>query len=110
MNKLMFSNGKMRTRSKQKISVVLCVYNGALFLKQQLDSISLQTIQPDELIISDDCSVDTTIDIAHEFKKVAKFPVTIIKNNINLGFFKNFELAASAAKYDIVFLSDQDDI
>jgi glycosyltransferase involved in cell wall biosynthesis len=110
MKKLMCSNEKMRTRSKQKISVVLCVFNGASFLRQQLDSIAMQNVQPDELIISDDCSTDATVDIAYEFKRVAKFPVSIRINKINLGYLKNFESAASTAKYDFVFFSDQDDI
>jgi glycosyltransferase involved in cell wall biosynthesis len=104
------SQKKTLPRLKPKISIVMCVFNGASFLRQQLDSIAMQTIQPDELIISDDCSVDTTVDIAEEFKKIANFPVSIRKNKINLGFLKNFELSASAAKYDLVFLCDQDDI
>lgn len=100
----------MAVTPKQKISVVLCAFNGASFLRRQLDSISMQTIQPDELIISDDCSVDATINIAHEFKRTAKFPVSIRKNKTNLGFVKNFEIATSMAKYEFVFISDQDDV
>lgn len=95
---------------KLKVSVVLCVFNGASFLRQQLDSIAMQTVQPDELIIRDDCSIDSTVDIAFEFKRLAAFPVIIKINEANLGYLKNFELSAAAAKYDLVFLCDQDDI
>ncbi|MBQ6972612.1 MAG: glycosyltransferase, partial [Synergistaceae bacterium] len=39
-----------------RISVVMAAYNGAEFIREQLDSIREQTLPPDEVIIADDCS------------------------------------------------------
>ena len=42
--------------NRQRISVAMCTYNGARFLPEQLESITMQTRLPDELVICDDQS------------------------------------------------------
>lgn len=94
-----------------KISVALCTYNGALFIKKQLDSILNQIdFKIDEIIVCDDNSTDTTIDILNNYKE--KYPTifSIYKNETNLGSTKNFEKAITLCSGDYIFLSDQDDI
>jgi glycosyltransferase involved in cell wall biosynthesis len=93
-----------------KISIAMCTYNGATFLQEQLESIAMQSRQPDELIICDDCSTDTTIEIIELFKKKCNFQTKIYKNAKNLGSTKNFEQAIMLCDGDIIFLADQDDI
>lgn len=93
-----------------KTSIALTTYNGEKFLQAQLQSFMDQTIQPDELIVCDDCSKDSTIDILKSFKEKAKFEVHIHRNERNIGLNKNFENAISFCNGDIIFLSDQDDI
>lgn len=39
--------------SDARVSVVMCTYNGAQFLKEQLDSILIQTFPIKEIIIQD---------------------------------------------------------
>ena len=51
-----------------KISIVLAAYNGEKYLKQQLESFCYQTRFPDELVIVDDCSTDSTPTILKEFR------------------------------------------
>lgn len=92
-----------------KISIALATYNGEKFLQQQLDSFSKQTRLPDELIISDDCSTDTTVDIINRYAEVAPFEVILLKNEKNLGFGENFCNALNHTSGDLIFLSDQDD-
>lgn len=92
-----------------KISVALCTFNGARFIAAQLESISLQTRLPDELIVCDDCSTDETLSLVKDFSTKAPFNVLYFKNEIQLGVTKNFELAISKCTGDIIFLSDQDD-
>ncbi|UVV78072.1 glycosyltransferase [Bacteroides fragilis] len=46
-----------------KISVCLASYNGQLFIEQQIKSILAQLSEYDELIVSDDCSTDKTLEI-----------------------------------------------
>jgi glycosyltransferase involved in cell wall biosynthesis len=93
-----------------RISIALCTYNGERYLQEQLDSILSQTILPDEVIICDDQSADSTWSILENFKEQAKFEVCLIKNDENLGSTRNFAKAISLCSGDIVFLSDQDDV
>lgn len=92
------------------LSIAMCTYNGANYLREQLDSFSRQTRLPDELVICDDCSKDETAEIVKKFAAESLFPVHFYVNETNLGTTKNFEKAIEASRGDIIFLSDQDDI
>ena len=85
-------------------------YNGGTYLQQQLDSFTLQTRQPDELVVCDDGSTDDTVKILKHFQETAPFTVHIHCNQENLGFIKNFAQAMSLCSGDLICLSDQDDI
>lgn len=87
------------------ISVCLASYNGAKYIKDQIDSILSQLRDIDELIISDDGSTDDTLSIISSYKD--KRIVLLHANAHNL--IKNFENAIIHAKGDIIFLADQDD-
>jgi len=93
-----------------RISIAMCTYNGADYLPAQLDSIARQTVSPEEVVICDDGSTDTTLDIAQEFAQTVPFKIRIFKNKQNLGSTKNFEHAIRLCEGDLIALSDQDDI
>jgi glycosyltransferase involved in cell wall biosynthesis len=95
---------------KTKISIALATYNGAQYLKEQLDSYLVQTLQPDELVVCDDCSNDDTLDVLEEFKQRAQFPVLIEKNKQNKGTVASFENAVSRCEGQYIFFSDHDDV
>ena len=86
-----------------KISIALCTYNGAKFLQEQLDSIAFQTRIPDEMIICDDQSKDSTLEILKNFVSKASFPVRLFLNEKNLGSTKNFGKAIGLCTGDIIF-------
>lgn len=88
----------------------MATYNGAKYLQQQLDSFVGQTRLPDELIVSDDCSTDQTVEIIQRFAKVAPFDVILNRNEENFGYAGNFNRALMNTTGDLVFLSDQDDV
>lgn len=88
----------------------MATYNGEAFVAEQLASFLDQRRLPDELIVCDDGSSDTTVDIVARFAKSAPFPVDIVRNPARLGFSRNFENALSRCSKDIVLLSDQDDV
>lgn len=96
--------------SEPEISIAMATYNGERFLKEQLDSFSLQTRLPDELVVTDDGSSDNTLEILHSFQSTAPFEVRIRRNSERLGTDKNFEKAVSLCSGDVIFLSDQDDV
>jgi glycosyltransferase involved in cell wall biosynthesis len=92
------------------LSIALGTYNGAAYLKEQLESFAAQTRAPNELVISDDHSTDDTLRLVEEFAATAGFPVCLSVNESNLGTAKNFEKAISLCRGDVILLSDQDDV
>jgi glycosyltransferase involved in cell wall biosynthesis len=88
------------------ISVCIATYNGEKYIHDQLQSILKHLGEHDEIIISDDHSVDSTVSIIQEFNDSR---IWIIKNK-GRGVIQNFENAIEHAKGDYIFLSDQDDI
>jgi glycosyltransferase involved in cell wall biosynthesis len=94
--------------AKCKVSVAIATYNGERYLKDQLDSIINQTQKPDEIIVSDDNSTDSTLDILDEYqaKGLIKFFL-----NPDKGIVTNFKNAVSKCQNsNYIALSDQDDI
>ena len=93
-----------------KISIAMATYNGAQNIDAQLQSFITQSHLPDELVVSDDDSKDSTVAKIEAFAEDAPFPVIIIRNKKNLGYAGNFNVALEKTTGDIVFLSDQDDV
>lgn len=93
-------------------SVVLATYNGEKFILDQLDSIRNQTVKVDEVLISDDGSIDGTVRIVEEYiyKHNLSKKWRITKNTENKGYAKNFFDTAINASSDLIFFCDQDDI
>lgn len=91
------------------VSVVMATYNGAKYLREQLNSIISQTYPIYELIVQDDCSTDETVAIIKEYMEKYSF-IKLYVNEHNLGFNLNFKSAALKATGDYIALSDQDDV
>ena len=91
------------------ISIALCTYNGAKYLRAQLDSLLAQSHGAFEIVAVDDCSTDATFSILQEYE--ARDPrVRAFANESNLGFRKNFERAMSLCRGEFVAPCDQDDV
>lgn len=91
-----------------KISIAIATYNGERFLRQQLNSLYAQTRLPDEIIVCDDCSKDSTPDILEEYHK--KYGLKYYVNDTALGVNGNFFKALSLCFGDYICICDQDDI
>jgi len=89
------------------ISVCMATYNGEKYIQEQIDSILAQLGPDDELVISDDLSIDTTLSIIKGYQDSR---IKLFLHEQNHGFVRNFENALSHASGDVVFLADQDDI
>ncbi|MDY6263405.1 MAG: glycosyltransferase [Fibrobacter sp.] len=92
----------------KKISIALATYNGEKYLSELLDSLLTQTVLPDEIVVSDDCSKDNTIQILRDYSK--KLPIKVLCNESNLGVNKNFEKAVKMCSGDYILICDQDDV
>ena len=95
--------------NKEFVSIVMCVYNGADFLKEQIESILNQTYSNFELLILDDRSTDSSKEIIQQYLR-ADSRIKYFENDTNLGFNKNFEKGFSLSNGDLIAVSDQDDI
>lgn len=91
-----------------RISVALPSYNGAAYLRQQLDSILEQLTEMDELVISDDGSTDGTVAVIKEYQ--AKDNRIRLLSGPGQGIKKNVEHALVHTRGQYIFLADQDDI
>lgn len=107
----------MAPTSPLSISVALCTYNGAAFIREQVRSICSQTRPPMEIVLSDDASSDGCVDIARAAvaecaAERPEHPVVlrILQNRTALRVTKNFEQAVCACEGDLIALSDQDDV
>ena len=60
----------MKTKSNEKISIGLGIYNEEKFVSRMIESILSQSHKNFELIISDDSSTDNTIQICKNYEKL----------------------------------------
>lgn len=88
----------------------MATYNGARFLREQLDSIATQTVLPAELVVTDDGSTDDTLSIVRAFAETAPFPVHIHENPVRLGYRGNFIRNMGLCTSELIALCDQDDV
>lgn len=95
------------------IGVALCTFNGAAYLRAQLDSISAQSKRPSHVVIADDGSSDATLEIVRAWAAEAEsdgIRVTVIEAPGPGGVTANFERALLAVDGDLIALCDQDDL
>lgn len=94
------------------IAILMCTYNGARYLKDQLNSIQDQDFKNWTLYVSDDGSKDETIAILKTYqKRWGKDKLHILKGP-RKNFQSNFLSLITNKKIhaDLYFLSDQDDV
>ena len=95
-------------RGSNTVSVIMATYNGERYIREQIESIVSQMGDDDELIISDDGSVDNTMQICRTYAENDKRISCI--NGPHKGYVYNFEFLMSQAKNEIIMISDQDDV
>lgn len=91
-----------QTKNKRKLSLVIPAYNEAGYLGACLDSIAVQTVMPDEVIVVDNNSTDETAAIARSYP----FVKLIREKRQGLRFTRNTGL--DAATGDILGRIDAD--
>ena len=89
------------------ISVCMAVYNGSNYIEAQLNSILKQLSDADEIIISDDGSIDDSIQL---ILNIDDPRIKLIHHGGVKNIISNFENALNHASGRYIFLSDQDDI
>lgn len=95
-----------------RICILMTTYNGARFLREQLDSLLAQKNVELYIRIADDCSTDSTRDILQEYAGLHD-NIELIFNEKNKGCICNFMdliYGTNVDSYDYFAISDQDDI
>lgn len=89
--------------------VVICTYNGADFIDEQLSSILTQKPAPKRVIVSDDGSSDGTLELVQAQIQNSSIPIDVIRGP-GQGIVANALHALRHTQAEYVFLADQDDI
>jgi hypothetical protein len=100
--------------SEENVYIVLATYNGERFLKKQIDSIRSQTFRDWHLLIGDDGSSDSTLEIAlAAAREDSRIEVVPSRLAAPVGAVENFATlldSAYKAGAHLCFVADQDDI
>ena len=102
----------MKSTSAPSIVILMCTYNGARFIREQLDSFETQTHQNWRLVVSDDGSNDETLAILESYQRKWPSGRLEIRSGPRSGYATNFlTLAADPSiNADYYSFSDQDDV
>jgi glycosyltransferase involved in cell wall biosynthesis len=96
--------------TKPEIDVLLATWNGAHFLEAQLNSLFRQTFQDFRLLIRDDGSSDSTLQIVERYRSRYSDRVFVTKNLARQGACRTFSLLSEQSAAPYVAFCDQDDI
>lgn len=96
------------------VSVLLCTYNGAAYVRAQLQSILDQTVQDLHVVVSDDGSTDETLAIVEAMAAAHPGRITILRQDPPTGsaqrHFLKLLVERAYDMADYIMLSDQDDV
>jgi len=92
-----------------RISVVIITYNFEKYLRECIDSILAQTLQPCEIVIYDDCSTDESWSIITEYSQRYPELFVVHRQAKNVGMHINANTALQRARGDLISWLDGDD-
>lgn len=102
----------MQNNFDPQIAILLSIYNGSSYLQEQLDSLLNQSYKNLIILVRDDGSVDSSIEIVKSYSKILN--IIILEDSQNIGVKKSFSYLLKYAidKLDSTYFMfcDQDDI
>jgi glycosyltransferase domain-containing protein len=90
------------------VSVLLCNYNDAPYLRDSLSAICTQSRLPEEVIVLDDGSTDDSLKIIEDFGRRYPF-IRILKNETNRGLLYSINRALAEARCAFIVWAAADD-
>lgn len=90
------------------VSVILPVYNGSAYLVEAIESVLDQTWTDFELLLIDDGSTDSTIELASRYDDDPR--LIILRNNQNMGLIATLNRGIELARGEFIARMDADDI
>jgi|GEM_PF-5135003 len=89
------------------ITVLLPNYNGERYLKDAIDSVLAQTFTSFELLIIDDCSSDSSVEIIEQYTDSR---INLVKPSSRLGLVESLNMGIKIAKGIYIARMDSDDV
>lgn len=97
------------TSKKMKVSICIPQYNRIQYLLKSLAIIEKQDYPNIEIVISDDCSTDDTVEQIARLARTYKYPIVFDKNEQNMGYDRNYRKCIEMASGDYAFVIGNDD-
>lgn len=94
-------------KEEQNVSILSANYNKAKYLDDFFRSIESSTVLPVQVVIVDDGSTDSSIDIINYYSK--KLPIKLIQLRKNVGFANALNIGLGECKGKIILRMDPDD-
>lgn len=92
------------------VSILLAVYNGEKYLKQQIESILAQSYNDFKIVIRDDGSTDNSVKIINDFCNKYPEKISLISGAPTGSAKGNFAALLNACDDDYIMFCDQDDV
>lgn len=99
----------MKRVNNSLVSIIIPVYNSQRYIAETLDSVINQDYQEKEIIIVDDCSTDSSIDIIRQYQQKVSY-ITYYKMNVNSGVALARNKGIQLAKGRYIAFVDSDDV
>ncbi len=96
------------TRGQKQVSVLITTCNGENWIAEQIVSILDQSYQNIEIVVCDDASTDSTLNIVSELLVGTKHQ--ILGGRERIGVNRNIQRGLNACRGDYIAICDQDDI
>ena len=95
--------------SNELVSIITPSYNSQTYISQTIESILAQTYSNWELLITDDCSTDHTIDIIKKYqKRDSRIKLFFLRKNQGAGVARNNSIKEANGRY--IAFCDSDDL
>ncbi|NJW53652.1 glycosyltransferase family 2 protein [Salinimicrobium sp. CDJ15-91] len=93
---------------QDKIACIIASYNYGRYLIEAIESVLRQTILPNEILITDDCSDDETQEIAEFYMANHPDLISYNRNSENMGVVDHFNKAISLVSSEYIFFLGAD--
>ena len=103
---------KINSSDYPLVTFALFSFNQERYIKEAIESAADQNYRNMEILLSDDCSTDSTFKIISDFFSNYRGPhkLTINRNDENLGLVRHFNKIVAAANGEIIVVAAGDDI
>jgi len=107
-----FDSATEQNSQTPTVTVIIPCHNHADMVGDAIDSVTVQSYRPMQIVVVDDGSTDNPIGIIHSKKESTDIPITFIKNNTALGpsAARNIAIETMWEKTDLFMMLDADDL